>query len=387
GDNKAACLVADNISEARSQPYWAKLRAFCHVVRGEIPAAELTADLLERTGHSAPHFYAALARATGLKIDDPVVTNHEPLLVAMARFSGASLPPPAADSGDATLSNLLKDALKLTPSELGQRLSVLTLMSQNGDDESPVGGYFDLDETMRRADASSWGQLYGVVTTSTDMGTSAKAAGELLRRADAKGLLAPFAALLGDSLAIIPAHLRAQGHIPTFAKLAVAENDLGALRGLYEALPANDRGKMRLALASDALGNGFMMGALGQDMTRELAGNGPNGGAGRSRAVRDAFIAVSLGAQLSEDSALSLADYNGHLTGRAAAPGALLALKAASERGARAETALRAASILGEGGPQNLRADSLGSVLSALQAAGLQELAGRLAAEDFLAGK
>ena len=52
-DTHTACALGDTHSIERKAPYWAKLRAFCHVVRSEIPAAELTADLLSRSGHEA----------------------------------------------------------------------------------------------------------------------------------------------------------------------------------------------------------------------------------------------------------------------------------------------------------------------------------------------
>jgi len=204
-----------------------------------------------------------------------------------------------------------------------------------------------------------------------------------LRRADANGVLSPFARLLKEPLRAIPAYLRGQGHVPTYAKLAVMDADLGALRGLYDGLDADDPMRVRLALASDALGNGFMLGQLGDDMTSRLSGQGRT----KTRALRDAFLAAGLGARLSDEALIVLDDYTGVLPGRAARPGALLALNDAAARGAQAETALRAAVIIGQGGPSSLRADSLAAVLSALQSANLQTFAGRLAAEDFLDGQ
>ena len=48
GDNDRACAVADTVLDNRGAPEWARLRAFCHVLRGETPAAELTADMICR---------------------------------------------------------------------------------------------------------------------------------------------------------------------------------------------------------------------------------------------------------------------------------------------------------------------------------------------------
>ncbi len=377
GDIAGACTIADSITEARGEPYWAKLRAVCHVTRKEVPAAELTVDLLRRSGHEDTDFYAAFDVLTGFKGAAFPKNSTEPIILAIGDltdigriFKGAA--------GDAALAALIKDAGDLRPAELAKRLTALTLTKTQ--DADIAGGFFDINEALKSDTPQSWGQLYGVVTTGTDAQVNARAAGELLRRADANGILAPFAVLLEGPLAAMPAYLRAQGHVPTFAKLAVMTGDLGALRGLYDAAGEDDPIRARLALASDALGNGFMLGQLGDDMTARLQARN----AAQPRAVRDAFIAAALGARLSEPAMAVLDEYTGPMPGRPAGYGALVTLRDAANRGAQAETALRAAVIIGKSGPQTLRADTLASVLSALQTANLQDFAGRLAAEDFL---
>ena len=380
GDVPAACTIADSIAEARSEPYWAKLRAFCHVTRKEVPAAELTVDLLRRSGHEDPEFYAAFDVISGFKNATFPQGSQDPLIGAMGEMAGIGRIQ-KGDAADQALATLIQDAADLRTEELGKRLSVLTV-TQTGNDDI-AGGFFDFEEAINNDTPQSWGQLYGVVTTGTDAQVNARAAGELLRRADANGVLSPFARLLKEPLRAIPAYLRGQGHVPTYAKLAVMDADLGALRGLYDGLDADDPMRVRLALASDALGNGFMLGQLGDDMTSRLSGQGRT----KTRALRDAFLAAGLGARLSDEALIVLDDYTGVLPGRAARPGALLALNDAAARGAQAETALRAAVIIGQGGPSSLRADSLAAVLSALQSANLQTFAGRLAAEDFLDGQ
>ena len=379
GDVPAACTIADSINEARGEPYWAKLRAFCHVIRKEVPAAELTVDLLRRSGHEDADFYAAFDVITGFKNAKFPQGSQSALIATMGEMAGIGRIT-KGDAGDQALADVIKDAPDLRPSELAARLSKLSITSQ--DDGDIAGGFFDIDEALKSDTPQSWGQLYGVVTTGTDARTNARAAGELLRRADANGVLAPFAALLKDALAAIPSYVRGQGHIPTFAKLAVMDADLGAIRGLYDSLEPDDKMRGRLALASDALGNGFMLGQLGDDMTARLSETGPV----KTRAVRDVFIAAALGARLSEPALIALDNNSSFMLGTAAKPGTLLALHDAAARGAQAETALRAAVIIGKSGPSGLRADSLASVLSALQKANLQDFAGRLAAEDFLSG-
>lgn len=377
GDNDKACLIADRIEEARSQPYWAKLRAFCHVKRGEIPAAELTADVLRRSGHEAPEFYKALLAMTGIKPNSPIQAGNDPLLSAMA--ATVSDDAPKAQDAKGQLEALIANAGSLTREEFGAALAALALTA-DPDDAALGGGFFDVDATIADDSPASWGKLYGVVKSGTDAGVSAKAAGALLSRAQEAGIFYPIAKLIQPHLSVIPQGIRAQSGREAFARLAVFEGDLGAIRALYDATPDDDPFRARLALASDALGNGFMLGSLGNDMTQRLLASG----AEKSRAIRDSYVAVGLGASLSDEAAIMLAENNASLPGRSARPGALLALRSAAAKNARAETALRAAAILGEGGPASLRADSLSHVLSALMQAGLTDMAGRIAAEDFL---
>ena len=377
GQIDEACELADRAEEARAEPYWAKLRAFCHVKRGEIPAAELTADVLRRSGHEAPQFYKALRATSGISLSSSVETGGDALLSAMVAFSGGEGADAPKDDAQSTLAALISEASSITQQDFGSRLAALSLTAEGSDVD---GGFFDVDQVIADNSPASWGQLYGVVKSGTDASISAKAAGALLRRAQEADIFYPVAKLIVDDLSVIPHNLRAQADSESFARLAVFQGDLGMIQALYNETGNDDHFKTRLALASDALGNGFLLGELGNDMTARVQSTG----AKKRRAVRDSFIAVGLGASLSDDAAIVLSDMRSSLSGRQAPAGALLALRSAAAKGARAETALRAASLLGETGPQGLRADSLSSILSALMQAGLTDMAGRIAAEDFL---
>ncbi len=380
GQIEDACFTADTIEDARAEPFWAKLRSFCHVTRGEIAAAELTADLLERSGHEDAAFYSALRQLTGLGDSEAINAGGNPLLLAMLSYaqhsegSGANTQDP--------LSAFIADAADLDPQAFSDRLTALATVNAPSEEENP-GGFFDFEQTLADPSASAWGKLYGIVKTGTDAGVGARVAAELLERAEDAGIFEVMARNLAPDLAIIPPSIGAQYNPAIFVKMAVLDGDLNALRTIYDSIDPDDPLKERTALASDALGNGFVLGTLGAQMTARLT-ESLAGSADQRRAIRDVFIAVGLGARLSDDAAHVLSNYNGRLTGRAANPGALLVLRAAATRGSKAETALRAAAILGEGGPQSLRADDLSSVLTALSAAGLQDYAGRLAAEDYL---
>lgn len=372
-DASAACLIADGISEGRTEPYWAKLRAFCHVERDEIRAAELTMDLLQQSGHEDSAFYAALMTLTGVKQPIEVTGKTSALLdIMMAQIKRGAV-------SDDPLATFIADAPGLSMAELDKRLTKLAIVPTLVGGQ-PDTGEFDLDTMGASQSAASWGRLYGAVKSSSDGAVIAKASTLLLTRAEQAGIFTPIANLISPQIETIPAEVRVQFDPKIWSRLAVREGDLTALRPLYDFIGARDPFRARVALASDALGNGFILGQLGEDMTsRVLAENGT-----QNRAVRDVFIATALGAQLSDPVAQRLTRGDFSMSGRRAAPTQLLALEAAAGKGAQAEVALRAAIILGSEGPSALDADSLSRIIRALYAAGLTEFATRLAAEDFI---
>lgn len=381
GQLEAACLVSDTIEEARSQAFWAKLRSFCHVMRDEIPAAELTADLLERSGHDDEEFYKALRQLTGLGEASAINADSSPLVSAMLSYAQSGEGGASSESND-PLAAFIADAPDLGPESFAARLTALTTINAPTEEENP-GGFFDLEQTLADPSPAAWGKLYGIVKTGTDAGVSARVAAQLMERSQKAGIFDVMARNLAPDLAIIPPNIRALYGPAIYAKVAVLDGDLNTLRTLYDSIEQDDPLKERTALASDALGNGFMLGTLGAQMTERLTESAA-GSMEQRRAVRDVFIAVGLGARLSDEAAIVLTDHSRSLTGRPAKPGALLVLSAAAARGSKAETALRAAAILGEDGPQTLRADHFATLLTALSSAGLQDYAGRLAAEDYL---
>jgi hypothetical protein len=58
GDEGSACGLAQRMRRAVSDPYWAKLGAFCDVRAGNVPSAELAVGLLRSQGYDDPTFYA-----------------------------------------------------------------------------------------------------------------------------------------------------------------------------------------------------------------------------------------------------------------------------------------------------------------------------------------
>ncbi|HHL43344.1 MAG TPA: hypothetical protein ENJ42_07000 [Hellea balneolensis] len=386
GDAAGVCgLIRDLDPEERMQPYWAKVRAYCHFTNNEIPAMELTADLLKRTGHKDPGFFALLGVLSGSRTK-PVKTLliKTPLHMALAMriqdekdLSGALPPRLLAQKAtrsdlepDARLKALLAGAHYLSREQIANVLAALA----PGALENP--SLLDGDNPW---DASQWGGAYLALRQSRDIAMSAQWLGRLLGEADRRGVLRDFAPVFASDLSMIPALYQAENGAKTFAKIAVLNHDTGALRGLHQELAPEDPLRGRIALASDALGNGFLLSELGSDIETRLQQDGVE----QSRAIRDTYLAVAMGAKLGEP-AFSVIKSVSTLKGKRAHPADLLALGATTRQGAKAESLLVAAAILADKSLRQTQVADLATIIKDLSDAGLSEQAGVLAAEDFL---
>jgi len=381
GDVSAACQIADNITEGRGEPYWAKLRAFCHVEREEISAAELTTELLQSSGYEDDAFFGLMKVLTGASTTLPNIKNiSDPLLMVMAKRAGGGeeeLSAEMAVNPEAKAEDRIKAvfefANQLSDTQINEVFSDLAF-----NQEDLIGSSsFDLESAKANVGPQGTAQIFQLANSSGDARSSLEAMTLMLNAADKKGVFSRFAQLFENNLAIIPAGMQAEADLKLYTRAAIQRGDIGALQGFYQALPEGPQ-KLRIALVADALGNGFTLGTLGEDIESRLAETG----AEKRRALRDTFIAAAMGSRLSGDAEVILEGV-GKGSGIAIKAGDLLALGAAAKAGSRAETALRAAIMIEQG---TLDDPSLGAVIDALQTAGLPQFAGRLSAEDFVKG-
>ncbi|WP_026942577.1 hypothetical protein [Hellea balneolensis] len=381
GDVTEACQTADNITQGRGEPYWAKLRAFCHIVRDELSAAELTTELLKNSGHEDEAYFELMKVLTGVSKTPPMIeSTASPLLKIMAKRA-------APDDGSLSAQTAMDAAAKPEDRvkaifEFADSLSDAQMTSAFSDlsfdeDELAGGAGFDLDSAKANIGPKGTAQIFQLATSSGDARTAVEAMALILTAADKKGVFSRFAKLFENNMAIIPVSLQAEADVKIFTRAAIERGDVGALQGFYQALPEGQQ-KLRIALVADALGNGFTLGSLGEDIETRLAAEGTE----KRRAIRDTFIATAMGSRLTGEAEAALSGV-GSGTGISIKAGELLALDAAAKAGSRAETALRAASMIDRG---TLDDASLAAVISALQIAGLPQFAGRLAAEDFMSG-
>lgn len=390
GDFEGACDIADARREGRADPYWARLRAFCHILRDEVPAAELTIDLLQSSGYADDNYYALAAFLSGAPGTPRLKeAGFDPLIMAMINKAGVSWPSgrrpyvsaaaiamdTLADPAD-RLAALYGAGPALSDDQVISVLENLADSSASPDNALAGGSEPDLDDLKNMQNAEGTGKLF-VMARDGGQADRPRAVAELLRRAAKAGAFDRMAAFLTPIIRTLSPEEQMLTDREIFIAAALERRDIPALQQFYRLTEDNEALQERLALATDALGFGFMGGGLGSDIEARLAG----AASAKPRAVRDVFIATALGASLSDNARRHLG--NSAPIDAEMRMGALLSLKAASRNGAQAETALRAAELLSDG---RLDDFSIHLVMDALQSVGLAAYASQIGALDFWDG-
>ncbi len=393
GNVDIACQQSDSVIEGRTEPYWMKVRAFCHVERGEGAAAELTMNLLTSAGHEDVYFQRLIRHLTGVPgRPDLKGIPHSPLHIAMMTKADLDWPvgeKPAtaaaqavyqvSQTPEARLLALFEAAPALSDTQIqavieGLNSDPLTSVDGLAGGAAGVPATPSLDLAMGDKGARGFAQLYQLAQFGTPE-TRTPAIIEFLKRAEAGGSFPRFAEFIAPQLSSIDYPSLTNESVPLVTRAAILRRDLGALQQIYQSLEGNVRAQDRVALAADALGNGFYAGNLGTDIDTRLTQPGE-----KTRAMRDTLLAYGLGANLS-DTALGILKTKASL-GRYS--GELFALESASRRRAQAETALRAAILIESYSKDSVPEFVLYKVVESLYQAGLTDQAAQLAALDFV---
>ncbi|MEM9600173.1 MAG: hypothetical protein AAF926_04045 [Pseudomonadota bacterium] len=388
GDLEAACAISDAITQGRGETFWIRIRAACHEQREEMALAELARDLLRDRGESpnlvipdAPEGFWVEAMALGeadlITFMESVAEWPQPVLNFDTEPTDTS--PASADLNALPHTDDMTDGPinLLPPTSLPEATSVPPIVNQD-----------TLNEDEPDLMVTSVVELMDAIMDETDRGTArlfllgqagdAKAVSEFVKRAEASGLdpnrvLARIPAVLDPTeMAVV--------NLPLFARYAVTTSDIPLIQALFVATD-NPVLQQRLALASDALGGGYFGQPLGEGLESELEASTP-------AALGDVMIALGLGASLSERAAVALR--NQDFPEADATFVEWLGVDQALDRGAQAETLLRIAALIpdkgvaGDTGSQG--ALTLYRALRGLRKAGFADLAGRLAAYEFLRG-
>ncbi len=376
-DGEAACDVSDQITQGRAEPNWARLRIICHVLRQETAAAELTRDLLQNSGYQDPNYFALLAimlRGKPSKTLPPLRADDDTLIAFMRnRLSQNGL------DKDKLSKSLAFDNTQTPQNRLAALwdnfdavgLDELTsFMSDIAFNTRDIAGSssFDLASARINDSPQGTGQLFLLARTGDIEALKAftqRAPQEVQPSLRDKmfDLLPP---LSGEAMAALD--------LERFTQKAINARDIGVLQALHSALDGDVR-QARLALATDSIGNGFAFGALGRDIDGRLEKD-----ATQERARRDTMIALAMGAQISDAARQALTGHD-FADGRAIPDGDVVILEGIARAGSQAELVLRIAALLD--GPA-LDTPSLSLIIRLLNAAGLSQFAGRIAAQDFI---
>lgn len=361
GDQTRACEISDTITTGRAEPQWARLRAACHALRGEMSAAELTGDLLRSSGYDDPAYFAQLNAVIAGGPPAPQTNSSDALTTYLATRSDAGTATTLQAGRDADLQALF-DGFETT--ELGEIENALGNISFD-----VATADLDLETALASSTPRATARLFILGRAG-----NAAALDAFITRASRAGVSEDvILEKLAPLIQTLPAKGRVEANLKRYARAALLSRDLGGLQNLYAALPESPM-QARIALAADAFGGGFNAQGLGRDIETRLSDP-----ATRSQAVTDTVMAIALGANVSDIAADILTDSN---VQRPTLPaGQVLLLNAAADANSRAETTLRAASLLSRPG---LNASDRALIVTALRRAGLQRFAGQVAADAFL---
>jgi len=369
GEWQRACEISDTITTERAQPQWARLRAACHALRGEMSAADVTRDLLRSSGYDNPAYHAQIdallsgqGPAAATDPTDALVTY----LATRGRAASPSSAPPEdvlAGGREADLTTLFKNFADTDLSALQSALGNLSF-----DIEAPD---MDLDTALSNSGSRATARLF-VLGQSGDT----KAFDAFLTRALRAGVDEVTAFdKLGPIIQALPAQARVDVNLKRYTRAALLSRDIGSLQQFYSVLPEG-ASQARIALIADALGGGFAAQDLGRDIEGRL-----DKPIHRAQAIKDTQIALALGATLSDPAAEVLSTA---VLSRPTIPeGQLILLDAAALANSRAETTLRAATLMSRPG---LNTTDKSKIIAALTEAGLQRFAGPIAADMFFDG-
>lgn len=389
GDKTAACRESDREIDNRSAPFWMQMRIICHIIRGEEAAAELTLNLMRSRDDINPDFIGLSDTALGLRSKPPQNwAKGNPVLEALSALISpdeaatvndyTALALDAQTEPNARLEAMFKTKNRLTPQQIQAVMSALLYDT----DDLAGGASFDIDTALaglqsESTRAKSTAQLFNLAANYSDPQSAAQAVAALLNLSETAGYTPQMTQLLSDALPFISPEDQARLDARRFSWAALRRGDLSTLRGLYQGLDENDPLRGRIALTSDALGNGFLLGPLGLDIETRLDSNG----AARDHALRDAVIGLALGAQMSEKSAAAFYQYDSQ---EPINPLRLAAINSAAKSGARALVLMQVAQSMGAREVADLSTLEVYTYIAALSEAGLSREAGELAAYDFM---
>lgn len=366
GEWQRACEISDTVTTERALPEWARLRAACHGLRGEISAADVTRDILRSSGYDNDAYHAQMDALLTGKAPSSETDPTDALVNFLASRkdkSPAQVAAPPAPGHEADLAKLFEnfDSIDLATIET-------TLGNLSFDISTPD---LDLETALSDPSPRATGRLF-VLGQSGD----AAAMDAFLSRAIRAGVAEDqLLNKVSPILQTLPAQARANVNLRRYTRAAILARDIGSLQQLYAALPQGEP-QARIALIADAMGGGFNGQSLGRDIEGRLKTP-----LLREQAVKDAQIALALGATLSDTAADVLSEQRFAVL--TLPQNQIILLESAMRNDSRAETSLLVAQLLARPG---LNITDKSYLIDALTQTGLQRFAGQLAADIYFDG-
>ncbi|MEP3655867.1 MAG: hypothetical protein ABJO36_13320 [Litorimonas sp.] len=367
GNWQRACEISDTVTTERGRPEWARLRAACHALRGEMSAADVTRDLLRSSGYDNPAYHAQMDALLTGRAPAAQTDQTDALVTYLAtRFFSSREPivdAPPAPGKEAELFSVFNNFESLDLAALQSTFGNISFDIAEPD--------LDLETAMSQASPRATARLF-VLGQSGD----AAAFDAFLSRAIRAGVDEDLALTkLAPVIQALPASARVNTNLVRYTRAAFLNRDVSGLQQLYAALPEGQM-QARLALITDALGGGFYRQSMGRDIEGRLAVP-----LMRQQAITDAQIALALGASLSDPAGVLLSEQT--LPALTLPQNQLLLLDAAIRDNSQAEVSLLVATLLTRSG---LNTTDKSRLISALTQAGLQRFAGQIAAEIYFDG-
>lgn len=380
-------------------PFLLRLRAFCAAAGGDRAAADLALEFARSTGAADAWYTAAVAAVGGAPPARPPQARYDNSLSTQLSLAARFQPGPNAlnDSSALALAALARAdnapqplraqaaALAFQRGALGAAETRTILSATPAELSSAVPHLVTALRGVAAARAAPAAPLAGGApgaAADASFGVAAAIAGAL-RAAATPADFAATATFFKDEIAALTT---APDHAATllFIRAAIVSGDVQLAQRLLTS--ARQAGVEQAALGPLDAALTALAGPQGEQGLVALQRRIDAAGAAQARAAsRDVAILAALGAPL-DGAVLSHLLAHPPQGGARAETGAMLALAAAVERGARGEAALLAVAAAGQAGPGRLDTESLERIIRALRGVRLDEDARRIAMEAILAG-
>ncbi|MBU6372144.1 MAG: hypothetical protein KJS97_05395 [Alphaproteobacteria bacterium] len=392
GRDDAACGKAEGLLVADPVPAFAlRMRAFCLARSGDAAGAELALEIGRQANAVDPAFAGAI-QAMLAPVKAPPAGKFDTSFNVAVSLAAKLKPGPNALNASSSLAlvRLARDAGAPTTLRYGAAVMALRFGLIDGataraavraslDAAAPAtpakkGASAAPKATSAATPVQPLALALKAVETAEPGPARARALAAALRRAETPGAYLATARLFAADLAQVTPAADLADVAPAFVKASLTVGATERAAAWADLAPPATRGAVDAIFA--AAGRADLSGAI----DRRIAASANSAPA----AARDVTLLAALGAPQSETAA-AFARANAPPATAPADAARVAALKDAQARGARGETALRAAALLGDGA-QRLDAETLATVIRTLQAAGFEAEARAAAIEAMTAG-